>query len=409
MKNVLLLITIFYSIDAKLTRPTICRDCQGKIHTREQLELTKQPLIIDKNETCLNEQYKFIVIVKSGNVQRRNFTRQTWAKEIIEYFNIPVLYAIGYPSNSSLEKQILFEDDIHHDLLQFPILENYYNLTLKTISVLNWYTHYCSNNSNYLLYVDDDVLIHVDKLIMYMNENSNTNAIEGWFETLGKIQRTGIGGISKEDFPIDIVPDYLWGAAVLYPSNIISNVLIKTIFNTNLPIFFRDDVFINGFIAQEAEIKRQYMKGIVLYDSSENNLKNNMIVIDFKNEEHRIQAWNCYRYYIQCNKNTELLISKILVGICLILIIVYGCWRYLKSTKVYHELKYALIYWYYGMKNLYKKNIHLNLMMHREQRSTVGTKLMIRRLIYMRRIGTRIGFLCIIILVFYYLVKNSMY
>ena len=132
-----------------------------------------------------------------------------------------------------------------------------------------------------------------------------------------------------------------------------------------------------------------------------------MIVIDFKNEEHRIQAWNCYRYYIQCNKNTELLISKILVGVCLILFIVYGCWRYLKSTRVYHELKYALTYWYYGMKNLYKKNIHLNLMMHREQRSTVGTKLMIRRLIYMRRIGTRIGSLCIIILVFYYFVKNS--
>jgi hypothetical protein len=393
MKNVLFLISIFYFIDAKITPTSICRDCQGKIHSREQLELTKQPLIIDKNEICLNEKFQFIIIVKSGNFQRRNFTRQTWAKEIIEHFNIPVLYAVAYPSNSSLEKQILLEDKIHHDLLQFPIIENYYNLTLKTISVLIWYTHYCSNNSNYLLYVDDDVLIHVDKLIMYMNENRNTNSIEGWFETLGKIQRTGMGGISKEDFPIDIVPDYLWGAAVLYPTNILADVLIKRIFNTKIPIFFRDDVFINGFIAQEAGINRKSMKGVVTYDPSQDDLNNNMIVIDFKNEEHRMRAWNCYRYYIQCNKDAPIvLILKILIGICVILIIAYICWKYFKSTRVYHQLKYTLTRRYYGMM--------------RERRPTVGGKLPIRRLIYMRGMGIRIGFVVILIFVFYYFVNS---
>jgi hypothetical protein len=402
MNTVWVLLSIFSLIDGEITPTSICQGCIGKIHTRDQLELTKQALIIDKNTTCLNKQYKFIIIVKSGNFQRRDFTRRTWAKEIIDYFNIPVLYAVGYPRNSSDEKEILCEDHIHHDLLQFHILESYYNLTLKTISVFNWYTHYCSNNSHYLLYVDDDILVHVEKLIMYMNEYSQTDAIEGWFETLAKIQRTGFGGISEKDFPIDNVPDYLWGAAVLYPSNIISSVLIKTIFNSKSSIFFRDDVFINGFIAQEANVKRQYMKGIVAYDETKNQLKNSVIVFNFKNEEQRIRAWNCYRYNIQCYENIQLSLSNILIRICFILIINYICWKYLQSTKIYPQLKHAFMYWYCGMINSYK------IIICREQGSSIGTKFPIRRWIYTRRIGIRLVIFVVIILILVccYFVKN---
>ncbi|CAF3791909.1 unnamed protein product [Rotaria sordida] len=319
MKNIiiLILIHIFYCLDAELTTLSTCKDCRGKIHTKKDLQLAKQPLIINQNLACHYAKNKFFIIVKSGTFQRRNFTRSTWAREINERFDIAVLYAIGYPKDPAMQKEIIDEDEKYHDLLEFNFLESYYNLTLKTTSVLVWYDKYCSSNSDYLLYVDDDILIHADKLVLYMNQITNNDTLEGWFEKSGKIQRKGIGGVSKENFPIDIVPDYLWGAAVLYPSNIISNLLIKTIFNTTIPIFFRDDVFINGFIAEQAGIKRKHMKGILTYDQTEDDLNTNMIIIDFKNEESREKAWNCYKYNIQCNKNLPLLLFRIFVGISL--------------------------------------------------------------------------------------------
>jgi len=144
MKNILILFYLFYSISAKLTTPPICRNCSGKMHTKQDLELAKRPLIINKKKICLNEKYDFFIIVKSGNFQRRNLTRTTWAKEITEHFNIPVLYAIGYPKNSSLQREIISEDETYKDLLQFDFLESYYNLTIKTTSVLLWYDRYCS-------------------------------------------------------------------------------------------------------------------------------------------------------------------------------------------------------------------------------------------------------------------------
>ncbi|CAF4545015.1 unnamed protein product, partial [Rotaria socialis] len=239
-------------INARFTTNSTCKNCIGKIHSKQDLQLARHSLIIDKNQSCQNQRYTFFIIVKSGSFEKRSFTRSTWAKEISEHFKIPILYAIGYPKDPHFQKYIIAEDLKYHDLLQFNILEDYYNLTLKTTSVLLWYDRYCSKNSQFLLYVDDDVLIHVDKLIVYMHRTVNSDSIQGWFEKSVHIQREGMGGVSVDDFPIDFVPDYLWGAAVVYPSHIISNRLISAIFNSTVPIFFRDDVFINGFMAQQA-------------------------------------------------------------------------------------------------------------------------------------------------------------
>jgi hypothetical protein len=401
MKNILILIYFLPLINGKLKLTTsyICKNCFGKIHKYQELELTKQSLIINKNDICLNQKYKFMIIVKSGNFKRRNLTRSTWAKDMIEHFNIPILYAIGYPNDSSIQNDIFLENKIYNDLLQFTILESYYNLTLKTTSVLIWYNKYCSNSSNYLFYVDDDILIHVDKFIIYINEFHSNNAIAGWFEESGPIQRTGIGGISKENFPIDLTPDYLWGAAVLYPTNVISNGLINSIFNTTLPIFFRDDVFINGFIAEQAGITRKHMNGILLYNPTEDDLKYNMIIIDFKTEEDRLKAWNCYKYNIQCNKNLPLLLFKIFSGIFLVIIISIFCWKYWKTTRYFYYIKYEFNCWYYGINYPYRNNMNSGSTINKKQRSTIGAKLGIQWLINLRRIWKRIIFIFILVVI----------
>ena len=353
MKYVLILIYLFHSINTRVTKPSVCKDCVGKIHTTDELQLAKQSPIINKIHTCQSRKYKFIIIVKSGHFQRRSFTRSTWAEEITQKLNTPILYAIGYPNGSSTQDDIISEDEQYQDLLEFNILDSYYNLTIKTTSILLWYDQYCSKNSDYLLYVDDDVLVHVDRLITYIYQINDNNSIKGWFEKSAKIQRTGIGGVSKKDFPIDTVPDYLWGAAVLYPSTVISNVLIKAIFNATMPIFFRDDVFINGFIAEQAGIKRQHMQGVVLYDWTEDSLKTNMIIIDFKSEEAREKAWNCYKYHIQCSKMSLLFLFKILCGAILFtMVVVYRC-KWLIRTSYYNRLRYEFNRWYIAMDVLF--------------------------------------------------------
>lgn len=318
MKHLIILLS-FLSVQS--VDQNRCPKCVGRIHQKEELLLTQEELVIDKKDFCRNHPSAYLVIVKSGSFPRRNLTRYTWAKELIDHFHIPVLYALASPNNVSVQQSILNEDQLNHDLLQFHLLENYYNLTLKTISVFHWYNRWCATRTRALLYFDDDLLVNVDRLIVYLRRWNESQTIEGWFEKSGKIQRSGMGGVSKEDFPIDYVPDYLWGAAVIYPSSVIRHALLPGIFQTKLPIFFRDDVFINGFIAEEMSVKRKLLNGIRSYDPTEDDLRRRIILIDFPSEEHRLRAWLCFRQGTHCNKNPLRLLSRIFFVVFLLLLL----------------------------------------------------------------------------------------
>ncbi|CAF0764592.1 unnamed protein product [Adineta ricciae] len=406
--SILLFFCLLHLAYGKLvTKPRVCRNCTGKIHTKRELELAKLPLVIDNSQICTRgKRYQFVIIIKSGSFIKRNFTRSTWAKEMKENFNIPVLYAIGSPNNKSIQQDIVLEEQQYHDLLQFDFLDSYFNLTIKTTSVLVWYDQHCSNNSDYLFYVDDDLLISAEKFVLYMMRMNYSDTLEGWFESSGKILRTGIGGVTKENFPIDIVPDYLWGAAVLYPSNIISNKLIKAIYSTKLPIFFRDDVFINGFVADEAKIKRQQMQGLVLYDRTEDRVKDNMIVIDFTTEEHRHRAWNCLKYNEQCNQNLLLTLFKIISGCILTAIILVYCYKIFKSIELFQVLTNHSYVIFYEMKALCQDNINTIMILRRRYCPTIKCrkiKFAIYLIVHSKRTYVRLGFFLMIVLVLCYL------
>lgn len=325
----------FVFIVVESIRDDFCPNCRGKIHQKEDLRLTERNLLIDKKNVCLERTNPFVVVVKSGNFQRRNLTRSTWAKQLIEYFNVRILYALAIPKNLSEQKSIENENEIYRDILQFDFEENYYNLTIKTLSVFHWFDRWCWNRTRFLLYVDDDLLINVDRLMINLPRLDLTNSIFGWFENSGRIQRRGIGGVSKIDFPIDRVPDYLWGAAVVYPSEILHHRLLPGVYQTNLPIFFRDDVFINGFIAEETSVQRKHFKGIRLYDRTEDDLKNQIFLIDFPDEEHRRRAWICFQEQKFCNKNLGKLIMKIIFYIFSILF----CFGFLLRRFIFSSWK----------------------------------------------------------------------
>lgn len=399
MNNLFVLSLLIHVLQATSTTDDPCPNCIGKMHTREDLALTRLPLIIDKPHVCSNKHYQFVIIIKSGSSERRKLTRSTWAGEIIEHFNIPVLYAIGYPSNASMQEEILREDETYHDLLEFNFLESYYNLTIKTISVLLWYNRHCATDTPYLLYVDDDVLVNVDRLIMYMYRLNSSERIEGWFERAGLIQRKGAGGVSRKDFPVDKVPDYLWGAAVLYPSKIVSTVLIKAIFNTKLPIFFRDDVFINGFIAEEVSIERHSMDGVLLYDATKDDLRSEMILINFPNEDTRRKAWICYRENLHCNRNLVALILKIVSGIGLLIVLLFLCQRSLVRTRTFHSLMHEFDRWRRTESST----------SHRRLRTTMGISRMtfgFQSLINVRKILMKlVFFLIVFVTLCYWLMK----
>jgi hypothetical protein len=55
------------------------------------------------------------------------------------------------------------ESQYFRDIIMGNFIDSYYNLTLKSIFVINWYQRRCSHS--FLAYLDDDVVINPENLI----------------------------------------------------------------------------------------------------------------------------------------------------------------------------------------------------------------------------------------------------
>jgi hypothetical protein len=92
---------------------------------------------------------------------RRQVTRNTWVKDAINNA-MKVIFVIGLPEDNETQKDLEKESKEYKDMLQFGFNDNYYNLTLKVISILLWFAKKKCKNSKYILKTDD-VLVNVEK------------------------------------------------------------------------------------------------------------------------------------------------------------------------------------------------------------------------------------------------------
>lgn len=110
-----------------------------------------------------------MVISAPTNRDRRIAIRQTWG-QYASGSNFSMAFLIGTTKNQSTEISLEAESDQYGDIIRAHFLEDYYNLTLKTISMLEWVDTYCSRVP-FILHVDDDVFINVKRVMSFIDEH----------------------------------------------------------------------------------------------------------------------------------------------------------------------------------------------------------------------------------------------
>ena len=133
--------------------------------TKYELELTKIVTIMPRD--CKHFQPISVYILSSVNsYERRQLLRETWISDVIA-FNISVYFAIALTNNQTDEQLIREESEKYGDLIQFGFIDSYYNLTLKSVSILRWSQNYCK--TEYFLKSDDDIIVNIDLLLKNLN------------------------------------------------------------------------------------------------------------------------------------------------------------------------------------------------------------------------------------------------
>ncbi|XP_078420688.1 UDP-GlcNAc:betaGal beta-1,3-N-acetylglucosaminyltransferase 7 [Cetorhinus maximus] len=142
------------------------------------------PMILNHPERCSGDIY-LLLIVKSVITQydRREAIRKTWGKEIVmDGKQVKTLFLLGTsPSENERfhhQKLLEYESIIHGDILQWDFLDTFFNLTLKEVNFLKWFSTYCED-VEYIFKGDDDVFVSTQNVIEFLNAPKIKNLFVG--------------------------------------------------------------------------------------------------------------------------------------------------------------------------------------------------------------------------------------
>ncbi|XP_066553797.1 beta-1,3-galactosyltransferase 1 [Amia ocellicauda] len=112
-----------------------------------------------------------LVTTAPANQEARQAIRKSWGGETeVMGRRVMTLFLVGLTSDPGLAQQLAREFQEHRDLIQGPFSDSYANLTLKTLSLLDWAQHFCPQ-ARFLAKVDDDVLFSPRTLLGFLHRS----------------------------------------------------------------------------------------------------------------------------------------------------------------------------------------------------------------------------------------------
>lgn len=210
------------------------------------------------SEVCpnLGKNLQVIIIITSApsHDSARMAIRQTWG-HFATRRDVKLAFMLGITYNVSINEQINNEEFLYGDIIRGKFIDTYDNLTLKTISMLEWVDNYCPKAA-FVLKTDDDMYINVSRLLAFIaKHNPAQRAIYGRLAKKWKPIRNKKSKyyISIQQYKPALFPDFTTGPAYLLPAR-----LSKELYNAalNHTYFKLEDVFVTGIVANSLKIKR---------------------------------------------------------------------------------------------------------------------------------------------------------
>lgn len=212
-------------------------------------------------ELCpaLGAKLQLVVLITSApsHSQARAAVRLTWG-HYAKRKDIAMAFVLGTPP-ASLRPAVEAEDALYGDIIIGRSMDSYSNLTLKTLSMLEWVDTYCPRAPR-LLKTDDDMFINIPKLLSFAAMPFRVNATKTiWGKVVKKSlpKRTTKSKyfVSPAQFPGKVFPDFTTGPAYLMTADCVRGLLAAA---PAEPYLRLEDVFITGVLALKLGITRKH-------------------------------------------------------------------------------------------------------------------------------------------------------
>lgn len=240
------------------------------------------------------EEIELLVMVISApsHAEYRSNIRKTWGS-----FNglpfIKIAFFIGYSGDRNVEKSVENENNKFYDIIKINLKENYFNLTLKTVAMLEFVTKKCSK-AKFILKIDDDVFCNIQRLLHVLKQLKNkSRKIYGiLYRRHGPIRKESDKFYrTLEQYSGQLYPPYVSG-----PSYLITRDLIQDLYYTALrtPFFPFEDTFLTGFVMQQLGLSPDNLRGLVANGYGRDRWKD-LLTINFHRKSDIFHLWEKYK------------------------------------------------------------------------------------------------------------------
>lgn len=192
---------------------------------------------------------------KASHVENREAIRQTWGdgghlenweRSAAKLNKVAFVFVLAKGRDKSLDAVVLDESLKYGDILQGDFTDAYRNLTAKSVMALRYASEKCTHVP-YFLKTDDDVFIHVPRLMRLLKTVQKKDLLMGPSTFGAKVQRLGKWRLSRAEYLPSTFPPYMAGSAY-----VIGMSLIPQIYDASfrVPAIFIDDVYITGILVR---------------------------------------------------------------------------------------------------------------------------------------------------------------
>ncbi|EDW52079.1 beta-1,3-galactosyltransferase 2 [Drosophila sechellia] len=198
---------------------------------------------------------KLLVLISSAmsHDAARMSIRQTWMHYGTRR-DVGMAFVLGRGTNDTINKALTQENFIYGDLIRGNFIDSYNNLTLKTISTLEWADVHCPK-AKYILKTDDDMFINVPKLLTFLDKHKDKRTIYGRLAKKWKPIRNKKSKyyVSVDQFAAGVFPSFTTGPAYVLTGDIVHELYVRSLKTVYLKL---EDVFTTGIVAKSLNVKR---------------------------------------------------------------------------------------------------------------------------------------------------------
>jgi len=228
---------------------------------------------IEPTFDCNSGEILIVVMTTLHNFQVRQLVRETWGNlKYLEKMSAKIMFVVGHYPNQENQNTLQREADKFGDILQADFKEDYYTLSLKSLSWMYW-ARKKDCKIPWLVKTDDDMIPDIwtmEKIVNEMKGNNSRNEFVCHAKT-DPVLRGGKWEVKKEDFARDTYPTNCWGPVYFFHREV-RDKLVQSFEEGDGKVIRVDDVYITGILAEPKNITHRQIKHIVSgYSGWKNN------------------------------------------------------------------------------------------------------------------------------------------